>query len=376
MKTGAMVLNGTGLQAVTRLAQHASVTGFNEPNSYTFDTPTVIELEKKYYFSEPRQVASSITEIQYNDTFHLRKESSMRVTLTLSTQNEAVSPVVNVQRTNAILSKNLIDKPSYDNFIYGARSTTVTYSSDLPETLAVNNLVGFTNAAGETKNVRVSYFNPRTRKVTFKGLHSMGLRKATGFSDAAMPFSDSIKISESAPDQLIPETENNGSAFAKWISKVFVLENQCDGLELRLASIFYDPTNIRVYYRPKAVGFDGNINTLNWIPFNAQQPAPGEVVKVDKDGKLYYPDDQTVDYFDPELVYLPTPGLCDNADRVNPRSSAVVDPDIIGKADWSSLTWTIQDIAKFEAIQIKIVMTCDNPAKPPLIDDMQLIASE
>ena len=108
----------------------------------------------------------------------------------------------------------------------------------------------------------------------------MGLRKATGFSDAAMPFSDSIKISESAPDQLIPETENNGSAFAKWISKVFVLENQCDGLELRLASIFYDPTNIRVYYRPKAVGFDGNINTLNWIPFNAQQPAPGEVVKV------------------------------------------------------------------------------------------------
>ena len=60
---------------------------------------------------------------------------------------------------------------------------------------------------------------------------------------------------------------------------------------------------------------------------------------------------------------------------MNPRSSAVVDPDIIGKADWSSLTWTIQDIAKFEAIQIKIVMTCDNPAKPPLIDDIP-IASE
>ena len=162
--------------------------------------------------------------------------------------------------------------------------------------------------------------------------------------------------------------------FAKWVSKVFSLENQCDGVEIRLAALFWNPTDIKVYFRPQAVGFDDNLNTINWIPFNSTQPAPGEVRKVDGNGVIILPGD--ADYNNPDFNFLPTPGLCDDVTNVNPRSSAIVNPDIIGPADWQTLTYSIQDVAKFEGIQIKIVLTSINPAKCPLIDDMQMICSE
>lgn len=376
VKTGAVLINGTKITAVSRLTNHAGVSGYQSTSQYTTDTPTVIEPEKKFYYSDAKQVASELTEVQYNDTFHLRKEKSMRVTLTLSTQNEAVSPVIDVPRTNAILNRNLIDYPTYENLIYGVRSTTVTYANQLASDLvSIGDNVEFTHN-NEVLAARVSQFNPITRKITFKGLNALKLQKATAFSDANIntASTDTIIISEGAPDNLRLETANNGSVFSKWISKVFLLENQCDGVEIRLSSIFWNATDIKIYYRPKAIGFDGNLDTINWIPFNATQPAPGERRKINSNGLIIEPGD--AEYNNPDFNFLPTPGLCNDASNVNPRSSAIVNPDIIGKSDWQQLTWALQDIAKFEGIQIKIVLTSINPAKCPLIDDLQMICSE
>jgi hypothetical protein len=44
--------------------------------------------------------------------------------------------------------------------------------------------------------------------------------------------------------------------------------------------------------------------------------------------------------------------------------------------EWQELTWTIQDVAKFDGVAIKIVMTESNPALAPLIDDIQIVCSE
>ena len=58
------------------------------------------------------------------------------------------------------------------------------------------------------------------------------------------------------------------------------------------------------------------------------------------------------------------------------RDTDNVNPKDIGADGFKSLVWTAQDLPKFDALAIKIVMVVDNPALVPLIDDMQLVVSE
>jgi len=53
-----------------------------------------------------------------------------------------------------------------------------------------------------------------------------------------------------------------------------------------------------------------------------------------------------------------------------------VNPAEIGPSGWKSLVWTAQDLPKFDALAVKIVMVVDNPALTPIIDDMQLVVTE
>jgi hypothetical protein len=70
------------------------------------------------------------------------------------------------------------------------------------------------------------------------------------------------------------------------------------------------------------------------------------------------------------------PGLPDNVNLITVRDSDNVNPLEIGPSGWKSLVWTAQDLPKFDAVAIKIVMVVDNPALTPIIDDMQLVCSE
>ena len=76
------------------------------------------------------------------------------------------------------------------------------------------------------------------------------------------------------------------------------------------------------------------------------------------------------------LPLLPTPGLPDNIESVKARSSDNPDPHDVKPEEWQSLVYSVQDLAKFDAVAIKVVMTTQNPAKAPLVDDFQLIVTE
>jgi hypothetical protein len=140
-------------------------------------------------------------------------------------------------------------------------------------------------------------------------------------------------------DYFVPETTNDGSVYAKWISRKFSLENASDGIEIKLSAVFYDTNDIRVYYRTQTATSAGELTDYSWIPFNED-------------------------------------GRANDAEVIRPRSSDVVDPRLLEVNDWQTLTYSVQDIPRFKAVQIKIVMTSDNPAKAPLIDDLRMVCSE
>ena len=151
----------------------------------------------------------------------------------------------------------------------------------------------------------------------------------------------------------VPETDPNGTTYAKWISRTFEFENACDGIELKTTTIFYgdvgtDPVtgraklvsnNVKAYFKPRNIGFDTEAVGEAWVPFNGD-------------------------------------GLPNNVEQIVPRSSADVDPRRLKAADWQALTWSIQDIPQFDAVSIKLVLTADNPALAPIIDDFMLVCTE
>ena len=328
--TGAMTFGSARLSTVNRATEAAGLSLYNAPYQYRLDTPVSVNLMDSYYYPGARQVAHPINEALYNDSEHLQNRKSLETTITMTTFNSKVSPVIDLDRTNATVIRNLIDNPKMTDDIFGPGAATITTDAAFSG-LAKNATIDL-----DALPVRIDEFNSNTRKIRVSGKNVRALSASPAITSGAMNLT---RITEYPSAYFVPETSNNGSVYAKWISRLFIFENPCDGLEVKISSIFYTTDSLKLYFRPRNIGFDGDIADVNWIPFNGT-------------------------------------GLPDNVDKIAPRSSTTVDPEMVFASDWQSLTWTVQDVAKFDGIAIKVTMTVDNPAHAPLLDDIQVVASE
>jgi hypothetical protein len=356
--TGAMVFGSSTLLATNTPTQAAGVSGYNVLNQYRQDQPNPIKLMDSYYYNGAKQVANAINEAKYRGSLYLKGQKSMEVQLTLGTLNSKVSPVIDLDRTNANVVRNLIDSPVGDDPNQGVVSGTLTLKSPAAAiALAAKSSLAFTNTVDSTAyGVTVKSYNANTGKITVQGKNIRKLAAAK-FTDTTIESVGIGSFTTTDGRLFIPETSPDGSAYSKWISRLFLFENNCDGIELKLAACYYDKTSIRVYYRPRPIGFEGNITQENWTPFN-----PTQVLNVtDIEGNI-----TSMNY----------PGLPDNINAIQVRDSTNVDPRELQPDAWRSLTFSVQDIPAFDALQVKIVMTQPNPALAPLVDDMQLIVSE
>ncbi len=336
--SGVVVHGLTSMEAFIKSTQAAGSTGYNSGNAYKLDNYVGIVLEESLYCQGAKQVANELNEAYFSTT--MGDVPSMELSVVMSTANDFVSPVLDLTRTNTNLVRNLVDDPQPSDDIYGPSTKTVTFNGDVSSlNLVAGNTVEFNDGTGAVTSY-VKSFNSTTKKLKLVGRFTDRL-KSSGitFTDATLQAAGIEKVTTVSEGSYVPETNQNGSVFAKWISRLFQFENPCDGIELKLSCILYGTSDVKVYYRPRNIGFDGELANVNWIPFN-------------------------------------NTGLANDIDKISARSSVDIDPVLIPPSDWQSLTWSVQDIAKFDGLAIKIVMTAQNPALTPLIDDMQIICSE
>ena len=339
--TGLMAFGTSQLSVENRATEHAGVTLYNQPYQYRLDERRNINLMESYYYPGARQVANQLNECKYRDSLHLQGRKSLETVVEMLTTNPKVSPVIDLDRTNATITRNLIDNPSPTDEIYGIPTTTVTMNDTFADTLVTaGSQFGFTDGDGVVRNAFVKSVNPTTKKIKLSGKFSDLVKEGTLLSNAQLNvLGIKESVTQDTAELFIPETRSNGSVYSKWISRLFLFENQCDGIEIKLSSIFYDTNSIKVYFKPKTIGFDTEISNVPWVPFN-ENALPNDI------------------------------------EKIKARSSDNVNPNEINSGEWKTLTWSVQDLAQFDGIQIKIVMTSDNPAQAPLIDDLQLVVSE
>lgn len=340
VSSGAMNFPSSGLYYRARTSNYKSMTGFNEVRVYTPDESREIHPDSSLYLSGPRVLGSYVNESNFSGTTFLSGRRSLEVAVELTTASEYVSPVIDTQRTNATVIRNLINNPTPMDPSYGAGKISITADQRFYNNtnIEVGDSISFDYRGGK-RNVLVDYINPTVGKISLLGATTEELPEINLLTPNDFRNLGTLKAVQSNNIDYYDEGTNFGSTYSKWLSRLFILENPCDGIQVKLSCIFYDTDDIKVYYRPRAIGFDSDIAEINWIPFNAD-------------------------------------GTPDNVSQIEPRSAKSVDPDLIMSSDWQSVTWSVQDTAKFDAVAIKIVMKTDNPAYAPLIDDMQLIATE
>ena len=328
LASGVMSFNGSVLRSTNRPLQYGgmkstpvvvdtpsnyqlSYEGYNESGNYTLDNPSIVPILDTHYYNSGKNVASYLNELKYRDDLHMRREKSMITEFEFSTNDDRVSPVIDLDRTNMTIIHNMIDKQAEYSSIRG--------------NLTPGNAI------------------------------------------------QSVDVELQRPTKYNSETFNNGSNYAKWISKVFVFDNECDGIEVKLSSIIYELDDIRVFYKTRTIGISDDFSSLKWMPFNLKTIKPGENQRR-VDGKSSFIGE--VSYTINTNEYKFTPGLADNIDVNKIRNPINVDPRNILSGEWQELVYSVQDIPKFDSVAIKIVMSSSNPALSPLIDDIRLVVSE
>ena len=289
-----------------------STSGYNKDNAYTFDIEEEdIPLMDSYYYSDSKLIAGIINEANYHDDQHLRGEKSLRTKISLSTTNSKVSPVIDLDRTNLNVVRNLIDNPTKYDPGSGSNTALVTVDTNLRSAgVGRGSTIQYIDKFGETQSVMVEDVNLSTNTMTFNGSQILQSDDVQRFVSTGLTNASINKVEVSPAPEFKDETGADGSIFAKFISKVFTFENQCDGIEVKLNACIYDKTSVRVYYKLRTVGFDGDFSTISWAPFNPNGVAPGE-------------------FRQENGIFVKTPGLPSNIDDLKPRTSFNTDPKSI-----------------------------------------------
>ena len=362
--SGVQTFPSSKIFATNIATEAAGVTQYNLDNQYKFSVVEDIPIMDTFYYDGAKQVANYLNESKYSRSEFLDGRRSLETNITFSSIDNKVSTVIDLQRTNMNVITNLVDRPEPNNLnVNNLQRATIT-SDSITSDIKPGTPVDFTLKNGKIVTLMVDRVLPDVKKMTFIGSGIREIAPLDNVDSLNFPGLDLDTILENSDItitnnlEFLGEEATFGSVYSKWISKQFVLENVSDGIQVRMSAILYGFKDIRIYYRPRFVGFGGDTSSINWIPFNPEQVAPNED-RVDLDGNP-----------------VKTPGLPDNIEIVRPRSSRNVDPRKIQADEWQELTWSNQDIGQFDAISLKIVMEATNPAKCPIIDDIRIVVSE
>jgi len=365
--SGVQTFPSSTLFATNIATEAAGVTQYNNDKQYRQSVVEDIPIMDSFYYDGAKQVANYLNEAKYSQSDLLDGRRSLETNITFSSSDSRVSPVIDLERTSMNVISNLINKPEPNEVaLINRMRAAITGPKNNPFTadIAKGTPIDFRLKSGKVVTLIVESVIPELNKMIVVGAGADEVTNFDNVESVNMPsfdMDDLLSLGEitiSNNIEYLSEEFNDGTSYSKWFSKQFVLENISDAISVRMSAIFYENTDIRLYFRPRFVGFDGDTGKINWMPFNGNAVAPNEQ-RVDAEGKP-----------------IKTPGLPDNIETLIPRSSRNVDSRSIRSDEWQELIWSIQDIAQFDAISLKIVMEASNPAKCPIIDDLRVVVSE
>jgi hypothetical protein len=293
---------------------------------------TPVLANENNYFASPRMVSSEI-----NEQNSLSGNKSVTFNVTMESQNDALSPILDTQRTSLAIISNKVNNPTEVNTNVGGldenvildANTTIAFNNANPDTITTTNTAArqilqtvaigkFLTISGATNPANNGTFlvtavadNGTTATVT---LGNASLTAET--AGAAVTIAQrEIFVDEIAPTE--------STTYSKYVTKKVNLTNASNFLRVRLAASIPAEAAVEVYYKVSAVGA---VTEFEDVPYT-RLPADAPVVFVQN-----------------------------------------------GSNQFIDMSFSSGNIAAFEAVQVKLVMKSANSSAVPRIKDLRVIA--
>lgn len=287
---------------------------------------------------------------KYNETEHLAGSKSFKMIGLLSSTNENVSPVIDAANYDALTDKG------NDNYFKQSSSTLIAISNriDFPTTTrwTIGASVVFNVGAGEDELVIThtdhemgtgamitiegwSAIIPGAAAFQPNGLHEirvidkdhylvdMKVNSTTGYSGSG---GGSVILSHSLSHyKYVPETRSFGcSTSSRYMTKQVTLQDPAENFKIFFGAVREQDADIDVYYKVRGPYEVTNWNDIDWI-------------------RLDDPDETVV---------------------ISQHSE-----------DFKDYAYTVEDIAPYNAIAVKLVMNSTNSTQVPIFTDFRLICT-
>jgi len=253
--------------------------------------------------------SSGLTEV----TFAFESNSTVtavdKTDTTKSYDNLINGKVVFWDSKKKILRVSCNKQPINNNFVspsvvgsdYARISISSSSGTQGKDIFRVNDLVGYENQATDTKSFL------EVKKVT---------------------YADGILF--------VPETNNNSSSLAKYLTKEITLETPATSIDVRLTSNMFEIDDVQVLYKVNYATSQYNFDDLSWEFFNSTGKPDVEVI---------------------------------------PSTDNLISGYIESQNSYKEYKYSVANLAEFTSFAVKIVMRSANPVFVPKIQDIRVVAS-
>ena len=271
-------------------------------------------------FTSPRMIGSEI-----NESLLLGGNKSLTVNVTMSSTNNALSPIIDTHRTSAIVYNNKVNNPSETNMNVSGLDDNVILSNATGVTISGNQLTTSTqNAAfktatvGKYMTIAGASSGSSTRLITAVAADGSSIT----FSSAPAAISGNATLTqrERFVDEIAP-LESSG--YSKYVTKKISLENPSNFLRIRFAANKPAESTIEVYYKTAVIGSTSSFDNVTYKLLSSDAP----IISASNGSEQFY-----------------------------------------------DITYSANNLDSFDAVQVKIVMKSTNSSEVPRIKDLRVIA--
>ena len=377
-------------------------------NEYTISPTFNLSPNDNYYFEETRVIASSVNEVYRNQASLLNGNKSITYTISLSTDQDNLSPVVDLSRCNLITASSRMDNPKGDEDRFGAISQTLvvpttsdftvsTVSPDVVEAaqFTVSGIAGgtFINTVDSASRLTQSGSGASGQVVNVNG-GILELIDITGtFVDGQAVAQGSVSATLGGivikTGIVIGWDSGTGNLKVKVITdNLFSVNDRIDDtnsgtspVTTRLVSavsqsngfLYVDETTFNSStaskYITKEVSLDSPATSLDCkLTSNLFS---NENVKV-----LFKirPDGSSDNFSEMAWQYFNGTGLSDFNSSITPEQSKSLSPSMEDMNSYLEYVYTANNLKPFSAFAIKLVFAGSDPALAPRVEDLRVIA--
>jgi hypothetical protein len=293
---------------------------------------TPVLANENNYFAAPRMVASEI-----NEQNSLSNNKSLAFNVTMKSDNDSLSPILDTQRTSLAVIHNKVNAPIETNTNVGgldenvilSANTTIAFNNANPDTISTTNA----DARQILQTVTIGKF------LTISGASNAvnnGTFLVTNFTDngttATVTLGDVSLTAEAAGaavtiaqreifvDEIAP---SDSTTYSKYVTKKVNLTNASNFIRVKLAASIPAEAAVDVYYKVGAVGATAGFEDVPYTRLPSDDP----------------------------VIYVQN-----------------------GSNQFIDMNFSSGNIAAFESIQIKLVLRSNNSSAVPRIKDLRVIA--